>query len=54
MGGHLGRLEGSLGAGTGAELFQLGSQGREQFLFDLVHALILRVAGNRVFTGIPI
>ena len=42
MGGHLGRLECGLGAGTGGELFQLCGQGREQFLFDLVHELILR------------
>jgi hypothetical protein len=52
MGSHLGRLEGGFGTGTGAELFQLSGQGREQFLFDLVHALILRAAENRVFTGI--
>ena len=50
MGSHLGRLESGLGTGTGAELFQLSGQGREQFLFDLVHALILRAAENRVFT----
>ena len=42
MGGHLGGFEGGFGAGTGGELFQLSGQGREQFLFDLVHAAILR------------
>ena len=47
MGRHLGRLEGGLGTGTGTEFFQLGGQRREQFLFDLVHALILRVAAKR-------
>jgi hypothetical protein len=34
VGGHLGRLEGSLGASAGGELFQRVGQRREQFLFD--------------------